>query len=425
MDNNNTTNSTELVSLIDNVSFARDKYTSKTIGIPSDSKTKEAFDALPGADNHQRLVNLMKRFSEAVSKEQKLTFESNVVLINKSLATVSAQVEAISKGLVSEEARMRSLYIDDIKAEFDEFAKDWDKVVELTEVNQKLNDDNVKLSDKIDSLKSDIVNLNNEIEDLNDSRNELIKDNNTLLKEQKRYDDNVRALKELHEKDIKDLNLKLSESNDNLLSTSAQLEQIKSENLKLDSKINQLNKDHHTELEDLRNRLQDERVNSIEKDSKISGLISELDVVSSALKEYREENLRLEDDVKTLKDENGSCENKIEKLEKSIEDLELKEVDAKKLIKSKDSEIHYLNKRNKLLADDVEKITLDLKALTLEAESRKKENDMLSAKVKNQDAVIHEIKNKFDEKEKENFKLNLEIANLKKELEKYLKTDNE
>ena len=179
--NDNNTNSVDLVSLIDKVEFDRDKATEKTIGVPSDIKTKAAFDALPGKENHQKLVGLLKRFADNVSKERKLAFESNVILINKSLATVAAQVEAISKGLVSEEARMRSVYIDDIKAEFDEFAKDWDKVVELTEVNQKLNDDNAKLSDKIDSLKSNIYDLNKEIEDLNDSRNELIKDNNALL----------------------------------------------------------------------------------------------------------------------------------------------------------------------------------------------------------------------------------------------------
>ena len=35
-----------------------------------------------------------------------------------------------------------------------------------------------------------------------------------LLKEQKKYDDSVKELKELHESDVKDLKSKLSESND-------------------------------------------------------------------------------------------------------------------------------------------------------------------------------------------------------------------
>ena len=414
------------------LSFDRDKTDSTTIGIPTDNNTREIFKGLPGADNHQKLVTIMKAFEEKVAREKGLAFVDNVDLINKCIDTIATQVKSISQGLATEEARMRSEYIDDTRAQLYEVKDSHGTITELTDKNEKLAENNEKLNSTVEDLRVDIVSLNKDIADLNKIKNELINENNELLKNQNTYKDSLNALKETYESKIEEFVSKVSELRDQLSISSTKLHQLQEDNKKLETKISDITSKHESEIDNLRVKLHNEEINSVKKDADITSLKKELEQALEANKKDKElnenilkdkdENIKaLEEDMNVLISTNDSNKNLIKSYKAEIEDSKKNINKLSAEIKSKDDEIADTNKNYKQVSSELEKITLQLKSSQLESNTYKMQSDTNVRKLKESETVLCETRNKLADEEKRSFKLEFELNSIKEKYEALIK----
>lgn len=417
--NNNIDNSNNFGNIGD-LSLKRDKSNPKTIGIPSDLQTKEVFDVLPGEDNHQKLIHLMKAFEEKVSREKKLAFENNVTMINKCLETIESQVDAISKGLATEEARMRETYIDGVKAELDLWADNWDDMVKLTEDNEELSKSNANLLEKIDKLNADIVNLNKDIENLEEDKNKLTSENNELFRVKVDHDATVSSIKDAYEVDIKNHLSSIASLKDKLSAATAKLEQVEEENKKLDTKLVTLSEERVKEIDSYRAKIENVRIESNKKDLAIEKLNDDLNAEKSKKTTLEQEvndlkksivskdeliGIHLES-VKTLKSETSALQKDNNKLNEYIKNLK---VEYKGVVA-------VANEKYNELSSKYEGASLELKTAKVENQILSDNYNDSKAKLNQLEVDLKGANEKIASSDAKIFKLEFELNALK---EKY------
>ncbi|MGL4914335.1 MAG: hypothetical protein ACRC3Y_18095 [Romboutsia sp.] len=411
---------------LNQLSFNKDKGKPKTIAVASDVKTRKIFDSvLKDHDGHEKIVTLMKAFEEKVAREKRIAFVDNVDMINRCIETVAQQVKAMSIGLATEEARMKSEYIDRTRAQLAEVMGSYDTIIELTDENGKLSETNEKLNNTVEDLRLNIKKLEEEVECIIILKNDLISENNELLKNQNKYKDNLDAVKKSYEDKIGELVSNVAELNDKLSIMTTKYNQVKEDNAKLEGKMDELSVKYSSEIESLRTKLEEERISSVRKDADIKSLESTNAVHKKDLVDMQKEIESLDKENNKLSGDNHRHVTALTAYADEIEELKKNISGHDEAIKVKNDEILNIGSRCKQLTSDLEDITLKLKTAELESESYKGQFDSSIKKQNETESVLHETKNKLADEEKKTFKLEFELNAMKLKYDELLNEKKE
>ena len=324
---------------------------------------------------------------EALKSGVAVAFSDNITVIENSLESIKSQVAAISKGIMSEEARYKARFLDPMASKIDEITIELanNEIMEsqldrLTGENEKLVKDVERLNLSNEKNKATIIEQKETINELTAESRELMKANKDFNKTletaksefNKKIDKYLSSIKEL-EKEKETLTIKLEQA---ALTESNLREEMK---LARTEHVEEVNKINQTSL-------------SVERE--LNGKILDLNV-----------------SINTLQSEKSSLESLNKLLSEENRTLKTSVNDSSSEKKNMESQISLL--------------TLEKKALEVEVKGKDELIESHNQNIKNYLKEIKELNNKLDgeiklrhEKENKIVQLELQLNDLKDKLGK-------
>ena len=309
------------------------------VGAKTSRGLKIAFSLLDGSNN-DKVKDLMLKKEDALKAGVAVAFNDNISVIDKCLDSIRSQVDAISKGIMSEEARYKAKYLDPMNAKINEISKD----LVSNEVMQV----------QIDSLKKENENLEFEVSTLKDIRNEnevlisqqkeeitaLTSENRFLMKESKEFDAKLESAIKDSEKNLKESLEEVDKLTKELESMNLRLEQTTTNENALKEEIKTMKANHTSEINNLNK-------SSMDAERKLNKEIVNLNVAKNKLES---EKISLETLKDSLSTENTKLKETAAEYEKNIRDLESKvktlSVDKESLIVKVEGKNDLINQHN-------------------------------------------------------------------------------
>lgn len=342
---------------------------------------------LLNGSNHEKIKELLSMKEEALKSGVAVAFSDNITVIENSLESIKSQVAAISKGIMSEEARYKARFLDPMASKIDEITIELanNEIMEsqldrLTGENEKLVKDVERLNLSNEKNKATIIEQKETINELTAESRELMKANKDFNKTletaksefNKKIDKYLSSIKEL-EKEKETLTIKLEQA---ALTESNLREEMK---LARTEHVEEVNKINQTSL-------------SVERE--LNGKILDLNV-----------------SINTLQSEKSSLESLNKLLSEENRTLKTSVNDSSSEKKNMESQISLL--------------TLEKKALEVEVKGKDELIESHNQNIKNYLKEIKELNNKLDgeiklrhEKENKIVQLELQLNDLKDKLGK-------
>lgn len=342
---------------------------------------------LLNGSNHEKIKELLSMKEEALKSGVAVAFSDNITVIENSLESIKSQVAAISKGIMSEEARYKARFLDPMASKIDEITIELanNEIMEsqldrLTGENEKLVKDVERLNLSNEKNKATIIEQKETINELTAESRELMKANKDFNKTletaksefNKKIDKYLSSIKEL-EKEKETLTIKLEQA---ALTESNLREEMK---LARTEHVEEVNKINQTSL-------------SVERE--LNGKILDLNV-----------------SINTLQSEKSSLESLNKLLSEENRTLKTSVNDSSSEKKNMESQISLL--------------TLEKKALEVEVKGKDELIESHNQNIKNYLKDIKELNNKLDgeiklrhEKENKIVQLELQLNDLKDKLGK-------
>ena len=342
---------------------------------------------LLNGSNHEKIKELLSMKEEALKSGVAVAFSDNITVIENSLEYIKSQVAAISKGIMSEEARYKARFLDPMASKIDEITIELanNEIMEsqldrLTGENEKLVKDVERLNLSNEKNKATIIEQKETINELTAESRELMKANKDFNKTletaksefNKKIDKYLSSIKEL-EKEKETLTIKLEQA---ALTESNLREEMK---LARTEHVEEVNKINQTSL-------------SVERE--LNGKILDLNV-----------------SINTLQSEKSSLESLNKLLSEENRTLKTSVNDSSSEKKNMESQISLL--------------TLEKKALEVEVKGKDELIESHNQNIKNYLKDIKELNNKLDgeiklrhEKENKIVQLELQLNDLKDKLGK-------
>lgn len=350
------------------------QVTSKT------SRGAKVLYTLLDGSNHEKIIDLLSSKEEAMKAGVAVAFNDNITVIENSLDTIKSQVAAISKGIMSEEARYKAKYLDPITSRINELT---DELV-ANEVMQsqldRLNGENEKLVKDIEKLTVENEKSKATITEQNDTINELTRESRDLMKANKLMSEKIDGFnsnieKELseqraiYEEDLESKDNEISGLNKTIESLVFERDQLSKTEQTLRDEIKNLKADKLETENKFKNDILDLNIEKNDAVHQISSITMQKDKLeaenkslSSSLEQFKAREKELEDDVKALKINNSSLEVKVDELSglisshnKNIEEKQTKinglEQDLQSEIKLRQEKEHEITKLEMLLGD--------------------------------------------------------------------------
>ena len=144
---------------------------------------------LLNGSNHEKIKELLSMKEEALKSGVAVAFSDNITVIENSLESIKSQVAAISKGIMSEEARYKARFLDPMASKIDEITIELanNEIMEsqldrLTGENEKLVKDVERLNLSNEKNKATIIEQKETINELTAESRELMKANKDFNK---------------------------------------------------------------------------------------------------------------------------------------------------------------------------------------------------------------------------------------------------
>jgi predicted nucleic acid-binding Zn-ribbon protein len=339
------------------------------------------FKNIEGVTDNDKLVKLLELYRKFESTQDKFNVDNNLDVIDKAIATLNSQLNAIVTSVNQYERSLNERYIDgfgeqlvELKADIEKEEILQSKIITLEKSNQEL------LSNSLEN-ETTISELNEKITMLEAENNKYIGLNAEIVARENNYinqlheKDNIITKKELELRDLKsEHNTKITELED----------EFKKQLGELQDKLELANKEHFKQLEEVNNKHK--------KD--INKLQEELEEVS---KKHIKEISEMDKDKSVL-------QTKIDSLENSVDTLKAE----KEALNTNIKEIRQQHK-TELKATETEHKT---EVKTLEAEVKKAQKESSKLEIN-----IAKLETKLEGKVDTEAKLEQEIAMLKEKLE--------
>lgn len=338
---------------------------------------KMILSLISGSSNHEKLKKAIKHLVEAEAASVTSAFADNIDVVEKCLDSIKSQIDAISKGLMSEEARFKAKYLDPMKAEIIGYAESACDMEEMKTQLDRLTNENEKLLNKVSKLEQVEDEYKTVVAEQKETINELTAESRDLMKANKDFnktleaakselnkkiDEHLNSIKTLEkEKDTLDIKLKQSAETEKGLR-----EEIKTSRAAHIEEVNNINQTSLSVERDLNAKI-------LELNVSINKLQSEKSSLESLNKSLNEKN-------ETLKSSVDTSNSKIENMKSQVSSLTLEKKSLEVEIEGKNELIGSHNK-------SIENYLKDIKHLNdkLDGEIKlrqEKENKILQLEMK-------------------------------------------
>lgn len=296
---------------------------------------KILYNLLNGS-NHEKIKDLLSMKEEAMKAGVAVAFNDNIIVIENSLESIKSQVAAISKGIMSEEARYKARFLDPMASKIEEITTDLVNNEIMQTQLDRLSLENEKLTKEVEKLtltneentatmaeqKDTINELTKESRDLmkanklmsekidgfnNNIEKELAEQKNSYEKELKTKDDEISGLN----KTIESLELERTQLSRTEETLRAEIKELKSDKLETENK-------HKEEVLNLNIAKNNAEFNVTSITMQKEKLENENTSLNNSLEQYKTRQKELEDNVNELKINNSSLEVKVDELNSLI-----------------------------------------------------------------------------------------------------------
>lgn len=294
---------------------------------------KIAYTLLNGS-NHDKIDELLSMKENAINSSVAVAFNDNITVIENSLDAIKSQVQAISKGIMGEETRYKTKFIDPINVKMNELFEDvvnnellQAQVNKLEVENEKLGAEVSELRDKRDANKVLIENQEKAI-------NELTAESRELIKASKEFDNTLKnATKSLQEDiDSKADTIKTLEKENQTLKLKLDQYEVNENSLK--EELKQVKVDCSGEISNLKSL-------NAESERKLNSQIVQLNISINKLESdnasYKKDNESLSNEVTKLRGNAVEDTKSIKELDKTVKTLTVENESLKVQVAGKDA----------------------------------------------------------------------------------------
>lgn len=365
------------------------------VSMKTSEGNREFLKTLPGKSHHENISILRAVYEEAERAKITVAFADNMSIINNCLEGIRAQVEAISKGISTEEARIKRDFIYPLSDKITKYENEVEDIEELISQVDRLSKENEKLASDLDKSKNLNESKEKIISENIDTINELTAESRNLMKANKLMSDKIDELnngieKELseqrdeYEKSLKEKDDTISGLNKDIDSLKLERDQLGKTEESLREEIKTLKSDKLEAENEYKKQILDLNVDKNNAEFEVKSLAMEKEKLESenaslntSIEQFKTRQKELEDKVKELSIDKNTLEVKVEELKglvsshnKNIGDKQTEinklEGDLKKEIKLRQEKEHEIVKL-KIMLDELEsklKPEADKKAAT-------------------------------------------------------------
>lgn len=319
------------------------QVTSKT------SRGAKVLYTLLDGSNHEKVKDLLSLKEDAMKAGVAVAFNDNIVVIENSLESIKSQVAAISKGIMSEEARYKAKFLDPMTSRIEEITADLINNEIMQSQLDRLSLENEKLTKEVEKLT--LTNQENAatMAEQKDTINELTSESRDLMKANKLMSEKIDEFNNNIEKELSEqrdgYEEKLKAKDDEIDGLNKTIESLEFERDQLSKteealrlEINGLKSDKLETENRYKKEILDLNIAKNDAEYKVTSITMQKDKLedenkslNNSLEQFKLREKELEDNVKELKINNSSLEVRVDELNnligshnKNIEDKQAK-----------------------------------------------------------------------------------------------------
>lgn len=335
---------------------------------------------LLNGSNHEKIKELLSMKEEALKSGVAVAFSDNITVIENSLESIKSQVVAISKGIMSEEARYKAKFLDPMSCKINELTVDLVNNEIMQTQLDRLSVENEKLVKYVEKLtlaneksEATVVEQKERINELTGESRDLMKANKLMSE---KIDDLNKGIEEELSKQRNDYEEKLKLKDNDITELNKRIESLELEREQLVKTEGILRTDIKTLKDDkletenkLKQEILDLNVDKNNAEFRVSSITMERDKfknenasLNSSIEQFKTVQKGLEDTINNLNIDKNALEVKVRSLEdlvsshnKNIENKQdmINELEGNlnKQIKLRQEREHEIVKLENMLAD--------------------------------------------------------------------------